>query len=136
MCTYKYASSTCILCTKQLFECDEVINTVLGIEVGYTGVKKRVMFQIPQGSISYEAECSPEHFDTFLIKIGQKMRMCRPKNRNWMRGSENHYLYYYFSFVPFFTSVETTDMYVFQVKESILKGFEKIGHFVFLKNVV
>ena len=41
---------------------------------------------------------------------------------NWMRGptgSENYYLCYYFSFVPFFTSDEA-DMYVFQVKESIL----------------
>ena len=49
--------------------------------------------------------------------------------------SENCYLCYYFSFVPFFTSVEA-DMYVFQVKESILKGFEKILYFVFPKNVV
>ena len=30
-------------------------------------------------------------------------------------------------YVPFFTSV----MYVFQAEESILNGFEKIGHFIF-----
>ena len=44
-------------------------------------------------------------------------------------------LCYNLSFVHFFTNVEA-NVYVFEVKESILKGFEKIGHFVFQNNVV
>ena len=47
-------------------------------------------------------------------------------------------LCYNLSFVHFFTNVEA-NVRVFEVNESILKGFEKIGHFVFMvfpKNVV
>ena len=36
--------------------------------MGYT----RVMLQKPKVQISYEAVRSPEHFDIFFIKIGQK----------------------------------------------------------------
>ena len=31
----------------------------------------------------HEAECSPEHFDTFFIRIGQKMRCCPKKRIGW-----------------------------------------------------
>ena len=50
------------------------------------------MFQIPEGHILFDAVWSPEHFDTFFIEIGQKMRQCRPKKtkkkpeNDWDKG--------------------------------------------------
>ena len=63
----------------------------------------------------YEAECSPEHFDTFFVTIGQKMRWY-PKN--WIGGGLKITIYVIILVLyPFLTSVEVD---VFQVKESIL----------------
>ena len=104
----------------------------------YSG-KKRVMFQFLRAPSHMKQNVAMSILTPFSSKSAKKMRRCRPKKLKWMRGSEegseNYYLCYYFRFVPFFTSVEV-DMYVFQVKESILQGFERIGHFVFPKNVV
>ena len=103
--------------------------------MGYTGVKKGYV----SNSLGLHLIWSRMQPWAFWHLFHQN----RPKNEKVPTkkpkfdegGSENCYLCYYFSFVPFFTSVQA-DMYVFQVKESILKGFEKIGHFVFPKNVV
>ena len=62
------------------------------------------------------------HFDTFFIKIGQKWEgaaQTTELEEGVQGGSENYYLCYYLSFTPILTNVEA-DMYVFQVKASIL----------------
>jgi len=38
------------------------------------------MFQIQELTSYFDAEWSPEHFDTFLNQIDQKTKRCRPKN--------------------------------------------------------
>ena len=62
------------------------------------------------------------HFDTFFIKIGQKWGAAQKTelDKGVQGGSENYYLCYYLSFTPLLTNVEA-DMYVFQVKASILQ---------------
>ena len=46
------------------------------------------MFQGALGSSSYDAECSPEHFDTLFHQIGPKNEVPL-KKLNWMRPSSN-----------------------------------------------
>ena len=64
------------------------------------------------------------------------MRRCRPKNRIGWGGSkgglEITILCYYLSFEHFFTNVEA-NIHIFEVKESIFQGFEKIQPSVFSK---
>ena len=48
--------------------------------------EKRVMFQISEGSSLFDAEWSPEQFDTIFNEIGPKSRRCRPKNRCGLGG--------------------------------------------------
>ena len=106
--------------------------------MGYTGVKRGSCFIFLRAPSHMKQNVALSILTPFSSKSAKKWEGAAPKNLNWMRGvqggSENHYLCYYLSFVPFFTSAKA-DMYVFQVKESILKGFEKIGHFAF-SNVV
>ena len=50
-------------------------------------------------------------------------------------GLEITILWYYLSFVHYFTNVEV-NVHIFEVKESIFQGFEKIQPFVFPKTLV
>ena len=57
-----------------------------------------------------------------------------PKKPSWMGGGpEITILFYYLSFVHFLTN---GNVHVFEVKESIFQGSEKIQPFVFLKTLV
>ena len=79
------------------------------------------------------------HFDTFFIKIGQKMRQCRPKNINPARGvcggSENDNLGQICYFTLYFNDFIAV-MYLSEVKDYISESFVKIGPFVLNKMAV
>ena len=52
------------------------------------------MFQIQELTPYFDAEWSPEHFDTFLNQIGQKTRRCGPKN--CIRGVRSEKINFFF----------------------------------------
>ena len=106
--------------------------------MGYTGVKKGSCFKFLRAPSHMKQNVAPSILTPFSSKSAKKWEGAAQKPEiGWgvRGGSENRYLCYYFSFVPFFTSVEA-DMYVFQVKESILKGSEKKDISFSPKNVV
>ena len=67
----------CIKIAAVLFSHAELV-----LVVGY----RMVMFQITEGKSSIDAACAPEHFDTFFVKIAQKLRGCQPKNDFGQKG--------------------------------------------------
>ena len=67
--------------------CKFVTHTDLNRGGLYRG-EKRVMFQISEVSSLFDAEWSPEQFDTIFNEIGQKSRRCRPKNRCGLGGAQ------------------------------------------------
>ena len=86
----------------------------------------------------YEAEGSPEHFDTFFIRIGQRMRCCPKKGIGWggpRRDLKITILCYYLSFVPFFANVEA-NMFVFLGQGIHFSRLWKNKTFRFLKTLV
>ena len=92
-----------------------------------------VIFLLSRGAIcpldpsGYDTECSPEHFDTF-IKIGQKMRRCRPKvelDEVVKGGLKITILCYYLSFVPFLPMLKHICMYL-RSRNPFFKVLKKI----------
>ena len=55
------------------------------------------MFQIQELTPYFDAEWSPEHFDTSLNQIGQKNKRCWPKNCIRGVGSEKINFCHFFS---------------------------------------